>query len=309
MAQTKKPAEAEGSFVSHLLELRTRVLRAATAVLIVFVALFPFADRLYLVLARPLMAVLPHGASMIATDLPSTFLTPMKLALAVAFAITIPYILYQVWAFVAPGLYSHEKRLVVPLLVSSTALFYSGMAFAYFVIFPVVFRFFTKTAPPGVRVMTDIRSYLNFVFTLFFAFGIAFEIPVALVLLSATGIVNPATLAAKRRYVVLAIFVAAAILAPPDAASMIMLALPMWLLFEIGLFVAMRMHRRKVSGSGDAAADPPQEAATVPAEDMQHGTIAPGPVTAPVSGSRRRGRRRGRGRGRGQGKDPDQTPR
>ncbi|MHB1951543.1 MAG: twin-arginine translocase subunit TatC [Acidiferrobacteraceae bacterium] len=258
----KNPSETEGTFVSHLLELRTRVLRAVVAVFVVFVALFPLADRLYSLLARPLVAVLPHGASMIATDLPSTFLAPMKLTLAVAFALSVPYILYQLWAFVAPGLYAHEKRMVLPLLVSSTALFYGGMAFAYFVIFPIVFRFFAKAAPPGVLIMTDIRSYLGFVFTLFFAFGIAFEIPVALVLLSATGIVNPATLAAKRRYVVLAIFVAAAILAPPDATSMIMLAVPMWFLFEVGLFVAVRMRRRKDASA--PAPDPGPAAESAP---------------------------------------------
>ncbi|MHB1585689.1 MAG: twin-arginine translocase subunit TatC [Acidiferrobacteraceae bacterium] len=288
MAQTTKPpAESEGTFVSHLLELRTRVLRAVTAVFVIFVALFPFADRLYTLLARPLVAVLPRGASMIATDLPSTFLTPMKLAMAVAFAIAIPYILYQLWAFVAPGLYAHEKRMVVPLLVSSTALFYGGMAFAYFVIFPIVFRFFAKTAPPGVLIMTDIRSYLSFVFTLFFAFGVAFEIPVALVLLSATGVVNPATLASKRRYVVLAIFVVAAILAPPDATSMIMLAVPMWLLFEVGLFAAAWMRRRKGAATSDPAGPGPVTERVSSSED-------PRPAQAPRARRRRRRRPRSR---------------
>ena len=262
MAQTKTSSEADGSFISHLLELRTRLLRALTAVFVAFVALFPLKDQLYVLIARPLVAVLPHGSSMIATDLPSTFLAPMKLTLAVAVALTIPYLLYQLWAFVAPGLYGHEKRMVLPLLLSSTTLFYAGMAFAYFVIFPVVFGFFAKTAPPGVLVMTDIRSYLSFVFTLFFAFGIAFEVPVAVVLLSIMGIVNPDTLARKRRYIVVGIFVVAAILAPPDATSMILLAVPMWLLFEVGLFFARRVRRRsptpKDPDPANAVVDEPQ---------------------------------------------------
>lgn len=260
MGQPNQQTEAEGTFISHLLELRTRVLRAIIAVFAVFVALFPFSDRLYGLLARPLVAVLPQGSSMIATDLPSTFLTPLKLTLAVALAVAIPYLLYQLWAFVAPGLYGHEKRMVFPLLVSSTALFYAGMAFAYFVIFPIVFRFFAKTAPPGVQVMTDIRSYLSFVFTLFFAFGIAFEVPVAVVLLAIMGIVEPKTLSEKRRYVVLAIFVAAAILAPPDATSMIMLAVPMWLLFEVGLFFAHRLRRPRAADAVAAPLAPVPEA-------------------------------------------------
>ncbi|HET9121896.1 MAG TPA: twin-arginine translocase subunit TatC [Acidiferrobacteraceae bacterium] len=284
MAQTTTSSETDGTFISHLLELRTRLLRALTAVFVVFVALFPFTDRIYALMARPLVAVLPHGSSMIATDLPSTFLTPMKLTLAVALALSIPYLLYQLWAFVAPGLYAHEKRMVLPLLLSSTALFYVGMAFAYFVIFPVVFQFFAKTAPPGVRVMTDIRSYLSFVFTLLFAFGIAFEVPVAVVLLSMMGIVNPETLARKRRYIVVGIFVAAAILAPPDATSMILLAVPMWLLFEVGLFFGHRVRRRTTTPEDSA---PVTALALAPAE---------APIPAPPESTRDRPRRRRRRR-------------
>lgn len=292
MAQPTAQTEAEGSFISHLLELRTRVLRSLVAVFVVFVALFPFSDRLYVLLARPLVAVLPAGSSMIATDLPSTFLTPMKLTLAVALAVAIPYLLYQLWAFVAPGLYHHEKRMVMPLLVSSTALFYAGMAFAYFVIFPIVFRFFAKTAPPGVHVMTDIRSYLSFVFTLFFAFGIAFEVPVAVVLLALMGIVKPQTLSQKRRYVVLAIFVAAAILAPPDATSMIMLAVPMWLLFELGLFFAHRLRPvKRETEVGEANGAQP---AAIDDSEIEAMAAADAAVLARRRGrSRRRGRRGG----------------
>jgi len=290
MARPKKQTEAEGTFISHLLELRTRVVRSVVAVFAIFVALFPFSNRLYVLLARPLVAVLPQGSSMIATDLPSTFLIPMKLTLAVAFAIAVPYLLYQLWAFIAPGLYGHEKRLVVPLLVSSTTLFYVGMAFAYFIIFPVVFRFFAKTAPPGVHVMTDIRSYLSFVFTLFFAFGIAFEVPVAVVLLAIMGIVEPNTLSQKRRYVVLTIFVAAAILAPPDATSMIMLAVPMWLLFEAGLFFAHRLRPRKRSNEIALASGVEDTADHADVDSMAAADAA---ALAPKPPRTRRRRRRG----------------
>jgi sec-independent protein translocase protein TatC len=200
--------------------------------------------------AKPLMNVLPAGATMIATEVASPFLTPIKLTLAVAIVITIPVLLYQLWAFVAPGLYRHERRLVLPLLVSSTLLFYGGMAFAYFVVFPMAFGFFVHALPPGVTMMTDIRSYLDFVFSMFFAFGISFEVPVAVVLLARMGVINPETLAQKRAYVVLWAFIAAAILTPPDIFSQFFLAIPMILLFEIGLFVARRMKR-----VADAAVD------------------------------------------------------
>jgi sec-independent protein translocase protein TatC len=246
MAAAKASETAEASFIDHLLELRTRLLRAAIAVFLIFVALFPFADKLYALLARPLTAVLPANGAMIATNLPATFIAPMKLTFATALALAIPYILYQVWAFVAPGLYEKERRFVTPLLVSSTLLFYLGMAFAYFFIFPLAFGFFAHAAPPGVRVMTDINSYLSFVLTLFFAFGLAFEVPVAVVLLVLMGVLKPETLSAKRRYVILGAFVLAGIVTPPDAFSMTLLALAMWGLFEAGLLVAYRVRKRSV---------------------------------------------------------------
>jgi len=184
---------------------------------------------------------------MIATEVASPFLTPLKFTLAAAVTLTIPFLLYQIWAFVAPGLYKHEKRLVVPLVVSSVLLFYAGMAFAYFVVFPTVFKVFVDFLPPGVQMMTDIKSYLDFVFSMFFAFGIAFEVPVAVVILSATGVVNPETLAEKRPYVIVGVFVIAAVLTPPDVASQFMLAIPMLILFEIGLLVARLLHRRRAA--------------------------------------------------------------
>ena len=256
MAAAKASETAEASFIDHLLELRTRLLRAAIAVFVTFVALFPFSDRLYALLARPLIAVLPANGAMIATNLPATFIAPMKLTFATALVLAIPYVFYQVWAFVAPGLYEKERRFVTPLLVSSTLLFYLGMAFAYFFIFPLAFGFFAHAAPPGVRVMTDINSYLSFVLTLFFAFGLAFEVPVAVVLLVSMGVIKPETLSAKRRYVILGAFLLAGIVTPPDAFSMTLLALAMWGLFEAGLLVAYRVRRRAAlapSGEPDGA--------------------------------------------------------
>ena len=234
---------SEGSFFSHLLELRNRLMWALAGVLVVFIPLAVFSQDLYTLLAQPLMGVLPEGASMIATEVASPFLTPLKLALIVSIVIAIPWILYQVWAFVAPGLYRHERRLVVPLLASSTFLFYCGMAFAYFVVFPLVFAFFTRVAPTGVQIMTDIKAYLDFVFSMFLAFGIAFEVPVALVLLTKAGVVDPRNMAKKRPYVVLWTFVIAMLLTPPDVISQTLLAIPMLLLFEIGLFFSRRLAR------------------------------------------------------------------
>jgi len=220
---------------------------ALLAVGLVFLVLVPFANQVYAVIARPLMGVMPAGMNMIATEVASPFLTPLKFTLAAAVTLTVPYILYQIWAFVAPGLYRHEKRLAVPLLVSSVVLFYCGMAFAYFLVFPAVFKLMVDVLPPGVQMMTDIKAYLDFVFSMFFAFGIAFEVPVAVVILSMTGMVNPEKLAEKRSYVFLGCFVIAAVLTPPDVTSQILLALPMYLLFEIGLFVARRLFRTRQS--------------------------------------------------------------
>jgi len=243
MAQPDDTHVAEGSLISHLLELRNRLLYSVIAIVVVFGVLLPFSGEVYTIVARPLMNVLPKGASMVATDVASPFLTPVKLVLAAALVITIPYLLYQLWAFVAPGLYRHERQLIIPLLVSSTGLFYGGMAFAYYVVFPMAFGFFVRALPPGVTMMTDIRSYMDFVFSMFFAFGIAFEVPVAVVLLARMGVIDPDTLAGKRPYVILWAFIAAAVLTPPDVFSQFFLAVPMIILFEIGLFVARRMKR------------------------------------------------------------------
>lgn len=229
--------DQEQSFFSHLVELRIRLMRAGIGVLIVFLMLAPFANSIYHTLAEPLLAQLPAGHEMVAIDPVAPFLTPVKLSLVLALFIAIPWTLYQAWAFVAPGLYQHEKRLVMPLIVSSTALFYCGMAFAYFVILPIFFAFITGTAPEGVAVMTDISKYLDFVLTLFFAFGIAFEIPVAAFILVLTGITTPEALISKRPYVILGAFVFGMLLTPPDIISQTLLAIPMWLLFEIGVLL------------------------------------------------------------------------
>ena len=235
----------EGSLLSHLIELRNRMIYAFAAIAIVFLALMPFANEVYRIIAKPLMDVLPQGMSMIATEVASPFLTPLKFTFAAAITLTVPFLLYQVWAFVAPGLYKHEKKLVVPLVVSSVLLFYGGMAFAYFVVFPMVFKFLVGFLPPGVQMMTDIKAYLDFVFSMFFAFGIAFEVPVAVVILVLIGVVQPQSLSDKRAYVFLGCFVVAAVLTPPDVASQVMLALPMYGLFEIGLFIAHRVYRAR----------------------------------------------------------------
>lgn len=237
----------ESGFVSHLIELRNRLMMALGSVGVAFLALVPFANKVYALIAQPLMDVLPPGMSMIATEVASPFLTPLKFTLAAAVTLTIPFLLYQLWAFVAPGLYKHEKRMVMPLVVSSVLLFYAGMAFAYFVVFPAVFQVFVEFLPPGVQMMTDINAYLDFVFSMFFAFGLAFEVPVAVVILSSTGMVNPETLAEKRPYVIVGAFVIAAVLTPPDVASQFLLAVPMLILFELGLFVARLLHRRRMA--------------------------------------------------------------
>ncbi|WP_334060888.1 twin-arginine translocase subunit TatC [Alteromonas sp. S005] len=225
------------NLISHLIELRSRILKALLSVLVVFVCLAAFAQDLYQLLAMPLLETLPENSSMIATDVASPFFAPFKLTLVLSFFIAIPYVLYQVWGFVAPGLYRNEKRLVAPLLLSSTLLFYAGMAFAYFVVFPIAFAFFTSVAPEGVTVSTDISSYLNFVLKLFFAFGVSFEIPIAIILMCWTGVTDAKSLRAKRPYVVVGAFVVGMLLTPPDIISQTLLAIPMWLLFEVGVIV------------------------------------------------------------------------
>lgn len=227
--------DQEQSFLQHLIELRSRLLKACGAVLVVLLALLPFSRQLYEALASPLMAQLPEGSNMIAIDVASPFLTPFKLTLLVAVMVAIPIVMYQLWAFVAPALFKHEKRLARPLLLSSVFLFYTGVAFAYFVVFPLVFGFLTKVAPEGVAVMTDISKYLDFVMTLFFAFGIAFEVPIATIILVATGITTADKLASWRPYIIVGAFALGMVLTPPDVISQTLLALPLWLLFEIGI--------------------------------------------------------------------------
>ncbi|ASK67742.1 twin-arginine translocase subunit TatC [Shewanella bicestrii] len=224
--------------ISHLLELRSKLLKSIASVLIVFICSVYWANDIYHYMAIPLMQSLPLGGSMIATDVAAPFFAPFKLTLVLSFFVAVPYVLYQIWSFVAPGLYKHEKRLVMPLLFSSTVLFYLGIAFAYFVVFPVVFGFFANTAPEGVQVATDISSYLDFVLKLFFAFGLSFEIPVAVVLLCWAGVTTPEDLKQKRPYIIVGAFVVGMLLTPPDVISQTMLAVPMLLLFEGGLFAA-----------------------------------------------------------------------
>ncbi|GAC1625810.1 MAG: twin-arginine translocase subunit TatC [Nevskia sp.] len=232
------PDPVEQPLLAHLVELRTRIVRALMGVAIVLVPLLFVAKQLYHYLATPLIKLLPAGSTMIATEVASPFFTPFKLAAVVAFALALPWVLYQIWAFVAPGLYKNERRLVLPLLASSTTLFYLGVAFAYFLVLPTVFRFFVSSAPEGVAVMTDVSKYLDFVLKLFLAFGMAFETPVAIVLLVITGFVTPQQLAARRDYVLVGVFVIAAVLTPPDVMSQTMLAVPSYLLYELGILVA-----------------------------------------------------------------------
>jgi len=228
-----------------LVELRDRLLRMVLAVLVVFVILMPFANKLFTYLAGPLTKVLPDDSSLIAIEVASPFLIPFKLALVSSIFIAMPFILYQLWAFIAPGLYRHERKLAMPLVVSSSILFYAGAAFAYYVVFPLVFAFLTGIAPEGVEVMTDISKYLDFVLTLFFAFGFAFEIPVATFVLVWMGITTPEALAEKRPYVIVGVFVIGMFLTPPDIISQTLLALPMWLLFELGIFFSRRFVRER----------------------------------------------------------------
>ncbi len=226
------------NFVSHLIELRTRLLNSVVALLLVFLGLVYWAPDLYALLAQPMLAKLPQGGQMIATDVTTPFFVPIKVTMMASFLITLPYILYQIWSFVAPGLYAHEKRLVLPLIVASTLLFFCGMAFAYFAVFPMVFRFIVAAAPHGVAVMTDIDKYFSFVLSMFMAFGVAFQVPVAVVVLVRMGVVSVQTLREIRRYVIVGAFVIGAIFTPPDVVSQLMLAIPLILLYEAGIIVA-----------------------------------------------------------------------
>ncbi|MCO4799198.1 MAG: twin-arginine translocase subunit TatC [Colwelliaceae bacterium] len=222
----------------HLLELRSRLLKAVLAVLVVFCSMIYFANDIYEYVSQPLLATMPEGGQMIATDVASSFFAPFKLTIVLAIFISMPYILYQVWSFIAPGLYRNEKKLVGPLMFGSSFLFYGGIAFAYYVVFPIVFAFFTSVAPEGVNIATDISSYLDFVLKLFFAFGVAFEIPIVIILLCWTGFTTPTSLRTKRPYVVVGAFVIGMLLTPPDIISQTLLAVPMLLLFEVGVLIA-----------------------------------------------------------------------
>jgi sec-independent protein translocase protein TatC len=226
------------SFITHLIELRNRLLKIVLGFVLVFICLFPFANKIYALLAAPMLAKLPEGGQMIATAVTTPFFIPMKVAMMAAFVIALPHTLYQIWAFVAPGLYAHEKKLMVPVIAASSVLFLAGMCFAYFAVFPTVFGFIVSSAPAGVAVMTDIGEYLDFVMTLFMAFGLAFEVPIAVVLIARFGWVTIAQLKEARSYVIVGAFVLGAIFTPPDIISQFMLAVPLWLLYEVGILVA-----------------------------------------------------------------------
>lgn len=236
--------DPELPLIAHLIELRARLLRSLLVLAGIFIATLPFANDIYALVAGPLLAKLPSGSAMIATEVAAPFIVPFKLCVFVALFLAMPFVLYQAWAFIAPGLYENEQRFAVPLLLSSILLFYAGIAFAFFVVFPLLFGFFTATAPEGVSVMTDIGKYLDFVLKLFFSFGLVFEVPVATLLLIRTGLVSPAALTRSRPYIVLGAFALGALLTPgPDVLSQILLALPLWLLFEVGLFLGRHVQQ------------------------------------------------------------------
>lgn len=238
MRESPQPEELPQTLISHLLELRNRLLKSMAAIMVIFLGLFYFSRELYTIVAKPLIDALPEGASMIATDVAAPFIVPFKLTLYLSIFVAMPVILHQAWAFIAPGLYRHEKRIAMPLLVSSVLLFYLGAAFAYFVVFPLIFAFFTAIAPEGVAVATDISRYLDFVMKLFLAFGFAFELPIAIVLMVWTGMTTVEKLKTKRPYIIVGCFVAGMLLTPPDILSQTLLAIPMWVLFEFGLLAA-----------------------------------------------------------------------
>lgn len=238
-----------GSLMSHLVELRDRVVRMVVSILVIFVSLFYWANDIYTYLAAPLTRHLPEGSSMIAIDVASPFLTPFKLVLMLSVFLAMPVILYQFWAFVAPGLYKNEKRLAVPLLISSILLFYAGMAFAYYAVFPLVFGFFTSVGPEMVDISTDIGRYLDFVLALFFGFGIAFEVPIATIILVAIGFTTPDKLARKRPYIIVGAFIIGMFLTPPDVISQVLLAIPMWVLFEAGVFASRVIFKDKLAAA------------------------------------------------------------
>ncbi len=255
-----------GSLMSHLVELRDRVVRMVLAILIIFVGLFYWANDIYIYLAEPLTRHLPEGANMIAIDVASPFLTPFNLVLMLAVFLAMPVILYQCWAFVAPGLYANEKRLAAPLLVSSILLFYAGVAFAYYIVFPLVFGFFTRIGPEIVNISTDIGRYLDFVLALFFGFGLAFEVPIATIILVALGFTTPKKLAEKRPYVIVGAFIVGMLLTPPDIISQVLLALPMWVLFEAGLIASAIIFKDREFDEDDVDEDEDEPGSLTEAE-------------------------------------------
>jgi sec-independent protein translocase protein TatC len=246
---TEANTDSEQSLISHLVELRSRILRSVTCIFVILLLLLPFANDIYSFIATPLIAKLPQGSSMIATEVISPFFAPFKLTIFCAVFFSVPYLLFQAWSFITPGLYTKEKKIILPLLFSSTLLFYTGILFAYYVVFPVLFAFLTQTAPEGIQIMTDINDYLNFIIKLFFAFGVSFEIPVATFLLIRSGVVSVEKLEANRPYIILSAFFAGMLLTPPDVISQILLAVPIWLLFESGLILGKIYGNKKEAAS------------------------------------------------------------
>lgn len=276
----------EQPFMSHLVELRDRLLRMVMAIGIALVVLFPFANDIYTFIAEPIRAQLPEGSTMIATQVASPFMTPFKLALVSAVFVAMPYLLFQIWGFVAPGLYQHEKRFAVPLLASSICLFYLGMAFAYYLVFPLVFAFFTATTPEGVAQMPDITYYLDFVLKLFFAFGVSFQIPIATILLVAMGMTTAESLADKRPYVIVGCFVIGMLLTPPDVISQTLLAVPMWMLYEAGIFFSRFFKKRDTEEEPEPTEGPPVGPGTAgPGAAGVGATAGARPTTAPGVGT------------------------
>ena len=254
-SSSRPDTDSEQPLIAHLAELRNRLLRSLVCVFVVFLGLSVFANDIYALIAGPLLAQLPEESSMIATEVAAPFLVPFKLTFFAAVFVSVPYLLYQAWAFVAPGLYQNERRLVLPLISSSVILFYLGNAFAFFIVFPLLFAFLTSSAPVGVTVMTDIGHYLNFILKMFFAFGLAFEVPIVIILLVWTGIASVESLAKKRPYIIVGAFTAGMLLTPPDIISQVLLAVPVWLLFELGLILG-RFVRQRGEATEDNAADP-----------------------------------------------------
>ena len=254
-SSSRPDTDAEQPLIAHLAELRNRLLRSLVCVFVVFLGLSVFANDIYALIAGPLLAQLPEESSMIATEVAAPFLVPFKLTFFAAVFVSVPYLLYQAWAFVAPGLYQNERRLVLPLISSSVILFYLGNAFAFFIVFPLLFAFLTSSAPVGVTVMTDIGHYLNFILKMFFAFGLAFEVPIVIILLVWTGIASVESLAKKRPYIIVGAFTVGMLLTPPDIISQVLLAVPVWLLFELGLILG-RFVKQRGEATEDNAADP-----------------------------------------------------